>query len=141
MEMGSRSAGHVAAWLAASDEVPGGCRGLGDDPNVDDVHRRCLIDGQADERVSTSIRSSAASRFLQADPAAPGGLVRQVRRKRRAILKVGEVIDVDQRGDLAGDAHDRHRAMASPRLSHKFGQLCLSRSQRIGHAFDRNTGQ
>jgi hypothetical protein len=34
--------------------------------------------------------------FLKADPAAPGRLIRQVRRMCRAILKVGKIIDVDQ---------------------------------------------
>ena len=55
-------------------------------------------------------------------------------------LKVGEVIDVDQRGNRPPILADRHRAVASPRLGHKLGQVRLSRGQRIRHDPDRNTG-
>jgi hypothetical protein len=53
----------------------------------------------------------------------PGGLVRQVRRKRRAILKVGGVIHVDQRSDRLTILADRHRAVAAPRLGDEFGEV------------------
>jgi hypothetical protein len=40
-----------------------------------------------------------------------------VRRKGRAVLKVGKVIDVDQRGNRPAMLADRYGAVASPRLS------------------------
>jgi hypothetical protein len=49
-------------------------RGLGDDPDVE-----------------------RGIQFIETHSAPPGDLVRQVRSQRRAILKVREIIDVDQR--------------------------------------------
>src|SRR5215469_13291148 len=64
-----------------------------------------------------------------------------MRRERRAIFKVGEVLDVDQRSDRLTVLTDRHRAMAALRLGDECGQVRLSRGQRIGHGFDRNAGR
>jgi hypothetical protein len=57
---------------------------------------------------------------IEAYTFSPGGLVRQVRRQRRAILKVGEVIDVDQRGDWLAVLADGDRTVALPRLGDEF---------------------
>ena len=63
---------------------------------------------------------------IEADPAAPGGLVRQVRRQRRAIFEVGEVVDADQRsnrlamlatvtdGGFAGSRRQAHPSVPGP---------------------------
>jgi hypothetical protein len=72
--------------------------------------------------------------FIQAHPGPPGGLVRQVRGQRRAILKVGEVIYVDQRRDRLAVLADGDWTVTLPRLGDELTQVRLSRGQRIGHA-------
>jgi hypothetical protein len=57
-----------------------------------------------------------------------------VRRERGTILEIREIIDVDQCGDRPTMLADGDRTMALPRLSDKFAQVRLSRTQRIGHA-------
>jgi hypothetical protein len=54
-----------------------------------------------------------------------------VRGQRRAILKVREVIDVDERDDGLAVLADRDGAVGMPGLGDKFTQVCPSRSQRI----------
>jgi hypothetical protein len=51
--------------------------------------------------------------FIEAYPVSPGGLVRQVRGQRRAILKVCEVIDADQCGDRLASPDRSARRCAS----------------------------
>ena len=57
-----------------------------------------------------------------------------MRRQRGAILEIREIIDVDQCGDRLAVLADGDRTMALPRLGDELTQVCLSRSQRIGHA-------
>ena len=64
--------------------------------------------------------------------APPGGLVRQVRRQRGTVLKIGEIIDVDQCGDRLAMLADGDRTMTLPHLGDELAQVRLSRSQRIG---------
>ena len=71
---------------------------------------------------------------MEADPVSPGGLIRQVRRQRRAILKVSKIINTDQRGDGLAVLADGDRTVAAPRLGNELAQVHLSRAQRIGHA-------
>jgi hypothetical protein len=71
---------------------------------------------------------------IEADPAAPVGLVRQVRRQRRAIFEIGEVVDADQRSNRLAVLADGDGAVALPGLGDELTQMCLGRSQRISHA-------
>ncbi len=67
---------------------------------------------------------------IEAYPASPGGLVRQVRRQRRAILKVREIIDVDQCGDRLAVLADGDGTVALPRLGDELIKVRLSGSRR-----------
>jgi hypothetical protein len=69
--------------------------------------------------------------FIEAHPVAAGGLVRQVLGQRRAVLKVGEIIDVDNCGDWLAVLANGDRTVALPRLGDKLTQVGLSRRQRI----------
>jgi hypothetical protein len=70
---------------------------------------------------------------IEADPATPGGLVRQVRRQRRAIFEVGKVVDADQHGNRLAVLADGDGTVALPGLSDELTQVRLGRSQRIRH--------
>jgi len=62
---------------------------------------------------------------IEADPAAPGGLVRQMRRQRRAIFEVSEVVDADQRSDWLAVLADGDGAVALPGLGDELTQARL----------------
>lgn len=58
--------------------------------------------------------------FIEAAPAATGSLVRQVRGQCGAVLKVGEVIDIDQGDYRLAMLADGDGAVGLPRFGHEF---------------------
>ena len=65
--------------------------------------------------------------FIEGYPVSPGGLIREVRGQCGAILKVGEVIDVYERGYRVAVLADSDWAVASPRLGDEFSPMLLGR--------------
>ena len=53
-----------------------------------------------------------------------------MRRQRRAIFEIGEVVDTDQRSNRLAVLADGDGAVALPGLGDKLTQMCLGRSQR-----------
>jgi hypothetical protein len=96
-------------------------------------------DGQAHDKGFCIDPVERCIQSIEADPAAPSGLVRQVRRQRRAIFEVGEVVDTDQRGDRLAVLADGDGTLALPGLGDELTQMCLGRGQRIRHVSDGNT--
>jgi len=86
-------------------------------------------DGQALDRGFCVDPVEYCIQLIQAYPVSPGGLVRQVRGQRRPVLKVGEVIDVVQRGDRLAVLADRDGTVAVPRLADELTQVRLSLSR------------